>query len=359
MKYSFLALVVAGLFSGNIYADCKQDGPPVVTPGQILDLSTLVVTPNASVTQNLNTKFTGTFNCKFTLLLSNTVSVVSSLSNGGKTVIGFNNGTQFIEMTLGNITQTTFSNLAVGAHNASELNTSYTLNFKLLTTNPGGNSVKIVPAETFQMTPIMLATDSTGLGLLQLLLRIVANLLTLLLTGQWPVNESDIFYEPITVIYQPKVSTCSFDNAGLAVQLPLTTRSALLTTTRPGYTPFTLNMSCKDLLANNTASRAISMFLSSNTLLTNDNSTMTNTLTQGTKGVGVRIVTPAAQTTPVILSPSNTAQGTATNLFSVAKGGTVSPTFQIPLAAYYYAYTPQAITQGQFSSSATLNISYQ
>ena len=49
----------------------------------------------------------------------------------------------------------------------------------------------------------------------------LVKILTWLLNGfNWPYDQRDMYGQPMTIKYAPKMTTCTFDNAGLAVKLP-------------------------------------------------------------------------------------------------------------------------------------------
>ncbi len=70
----------------------------------------------------------------------------------------------------------------------------------MLATKPGTNYVE-VSGSTATVTPIVLASDASSLGILQWLLDIVSKLVTFLLTLQWPTSADDIYLQPITLTY--------------------------------------------------------------------------------------------------------------------------------------------------------------
>ncbi|MGN2495946.1 hypothetical protein [Serratia sp. Nf2] len=77
----------------------------------------------------------------------------------------------------------------------------------------------------------------------------------------------------------------------------------VLSNNQPGYTPFSLNISCQNMQQEGSADRAIS-------------------------------------------------------LFHVAAGGSLNSHFIIGMGAYYYPYQRDGVTQGEINTSATLNIIY-
>ena len=167
-----------------------------------------------------------------------------------------------------------------------------------------------------------------------------------------------MFGQPMTIKYAPKLTTCSFDNAGLTVHLPTLGIPQLSASAQPGLTPFTLNMSCQNLGTNGTSDRAIEMFLSSTQLLSTDSSVLVDTSSGAAQGVGLRLIQRNNPQQPVIFSTSTTSRGNATLLFNVAAGGALSKTFTLPMAASYYVWAPAKVSQGKLNTTATLNIIY-
>lgn len=89
----------------------------------------------------------------------------------------------------------------------------------------------------------------------------------------------------------------------------------VLNNNQPGYTPFSLNISCQNMQQEGIADRAVEMFLSSNNLLASDASVLTNANAGGAQGVGLRLVKRDMPSSPVVLSPSNVDRGSAHHCF--------------------------------------------
>ena len=72
---------------------------------------------------------------------------------------------------------------------------------------------------------------------------------------KWPYdNRGDMFGQPMIIKYAPKLTTCSFDNAGLTVALPtLGIPSQCILTA--GADAFSLNMSCQNVGVNGNSDR--------------------------------------------------------------------------------------------------------
>ncbi|GAB1438751.1 fimbrial protein [Providencia sp.] len=358
MKKSLLALLLPTLLLVNydVAASCSNSGNKNA-PALNFDLSTELSSTSTTVNKPSRTAFQGQYTCTAPgLLLSNTVGIDSPFRQS-TIAIGFNGGKQIVSISVRDISQSSVNNIAPNTYPASNLDTNFTIQFQLLSSPPAKN-YKEIAGNTTLISPVIMATDVTSLGLLAWLLRLVSDLVSFLLTLQWPTHNEDMFYQPIQITYNPILTTCDFTNQGLVVSLPPVSINTVKNATRAGYTPFTLNFTCQDFLAGNTASRDVSIFLSSSSLLSNDKTTLNNTITQGAKGVGFRLVKADNLTTPLILSDSVSVQNNATNIFSVLKGNPISPSFSVNLGAYYYPYNPSIVTQGAVSSTATVVMSY-
>lgn len=101
------------------------------------------------------------------------------------------------------------------------------------------------------------------------------------------------------------------------------------------------------------------MFLSSNNLLSSDNTVLIDKSAEAAKGIGIRLVKTASPNNPVTLSLSSVTPGAATSLFHVGTGNALDAQFSIGMAAYYYPYSPTAMSSGGINTSATLNIIYK
>ncbi|WP_349422777.1 fimbrial protein [Providencia vermicola] len=358
MKKTLLALLLPALLlaSYDVAASCSNAGEKN-SPPLNFDISTELTSTSTTVNKSTRTGFTGQYTCVAPgLLQSNTVGIDSPFRQS-TVAIGFNGGKQVVSISVSGISQSSVTNIPPGTYPASNLDTNFTIQFKLLS-SPPANNYKEVAGNSVLISPVMMATDVTALGLIPWLLRLLSDLVTFLLTLQWPTHAEDMFYQPMQLTYNPILTTCNFTNQGLVVSLPPVSINTVKNVTRAGYTPFTLNFTCQDFLAGSTASRDVSMFLSSGSLLANDKTTINNTLTQGAKGVGFRLVKTDNLTAPLFLSDSVTAQNTATSIFFVPKGNPISPSFSVNLGAYYYPYNPNIVTQGAVSGTATVVMSY-
>lgn len=358
MKKSLLAVLSSMLLltSHYTFADCSNPGSKDAAPLNF-DLSTELTSTTVPINKSTRTAFPGTFTCTTPAILqSNTVGINSPFSQS-TVAIGFNGGKQIVSISVSNISPTSVSNIAVGSHPASDLDANFTVQFKLLSSPPGSN-YKEIAGNTVLINPVMIAADVTSLGLVAWLLRLVSDLVTFILTLQWPTHPNDMFYQPMQITYNPVTTTCNFANQGLTVNLHPITIQNVKTNSLAGYTPFTLNFTCSGLVNGTNVSRDMAMFLASNNVLSTDNTVLTNTTVQGAAGVGFRMVRASSTGTPLIFSNSVSTQNSATNIFSVTSGSALSPSFSINMGAYYFPYNPNSVTKGAISSSATLVFSY-
>ncbi|OAT38042.1 fimbrial protein [Proteus myxofaciens] len=353
----FLSLLLSSVLSQHATAACKPDST-ITAPNINFDLSADLNSVSTTTTRSSRTIFPGTFKCTARgLLFPNTVGLASPFSDNRIGTIGFNGGKQFIAVTLTSLEKDRVTNIDAGTHPASDLDTNFTLKFTLVSNKPSSNYTE-VSGNTAVISPLILASDASSLGIIKWLLDIVIKLVQFLLTWQWPVDQNDIFLQPMQITYNPIMTTCNFSNAGLLVNLPLISLKEAKTVNKAGYTPFTLSFTCQDFLSDSRASRDIAFFLSSQNLLASDKSVLTNSNTQGAKGVGFRLEKTNNTNVPLIFSDSISAQGNATTIFSATKGTTMSPLFSINMAAYYYPYNVNAVTQGKIESTATVVMSY-
>ena len=321
LTFLFLACV-----SGASYATCSGGsisyGPPIS-----VDLSDKLTPATPTWTGSFTTQYSGSFNCSTGNSEFSYTPILSTDSNYA-TILGFSNNKYMVRAEITS-THPNKTLAASGNHTASELNTPFTVRFTLV--NQSGTTLA---GDTATMSDVLFVSDMSGMSL-------------------W-----EIITWPMTIKYAPKLTTCSFDNAGLTVTLPTLGIPQLSASSQPGLTPFTLNMSCQNLSANGSSDRAIEMFLSSNQLLSTDSSVLVDTSSSAAQGVGLRLIQRNNPQLPVVFSTSTTSRGNATLLFSVAAGGALNKTFTLPMAASYYVWAPGKVTQGKLNTSATLNIIY-
>ncbi|WP_036772121.1 fimbrial protein [Photorhabdus australis] len=355
LKSLYLAALIS-LSSNIVYANC-QPSVAITAPEIIVNMTDrLYLSSNAS--WQLNTRYSGYFKCT-----TNTLWKQNSVANGSpftknKVVLGFNGGKDYVEIIITNLSPS--NNINLGNSNttfpASRLQAQFTLNAKLLNGRPGGSNIHVFSGDTATLKTAVIAMDTTNIGLFDAILRFATDFLTFILTWVWPTHSEDIYYQPVTMIFNRHDTTCNFSNAGLTVNLPKISRATLLSGTNKGETPFTLNFECNFLL-NGKTSRSVKAYLSSNNLLPNDNRTLIDNKAGAAKGVGIRVSQPG-NSTPIIFSTSQTSSQGATLLFSQNAGNAMDKRFAIDLNAYYYVYDPKNIMTGELKATSVLNFEY-
>ncbi len=349
-----LILVLLAGFSASGYATCASGSIQYGAPINV-DLSDKLSPATPEWTGTFSTQYSGSFNCS-TGNSEFAYTPILSTDSSYATVLGFSNNKYNVRAEITD--EHPNATLAKGgSHSASELNTSFTVRFTLVS-----KKGTALTGDTATLNDVLFVSDMSGMSLWEIItwpINQIGKILQWLFNGfNWPYDNRDMFGQPMIVKYAPKLTTCAFDNAGLTVTLPTLGISQVTASSQPGLTPFTLNMRCESLAQNNTSDRAIEMFLSSNNLLSGDSSVLVDNSSDAAKGVGLRVVKREAGEIPVTFSTSTTSRGSATAIFSVAAGGALSENFSIPMAVYYYPYAPQSVTQGKVNTSATLNIIY-
>lgn len=347
MLRSFMFLLLTSI-SGMSYATCSGSSIVYGTPITI-DLSDKLSPATPTWTGSFTTQYSGSFNCTTG---NSEFSYTPILSTDSKyaTILGFSNNKYMVRAEITNPpANKTLS--ASGSHTASELNTPFTVRFTLV--NQSGTTLT---GDTANMSDVLFVSDMSGLSIWEIItwpINQVIKIAQWLFSGfKWPYDNRDMFGQPMIIKYAPKLTTCSFDNAGLTVALPTLGIPQLSASSQPGLTPFSLNMSCQNVGVNGNSDRSIEMFLSSTQLLSTDSSS------SAAQGVGLRLIKRDAPQTPVTFSTSTTSRGNATMIFSVAAGAALDEHFTLPMAAYYYVWAPAQVSQGKINTSATLNIIY-
>lgn len=349
LTFLFLACV-----SGASYATCSGGsisyGPPIS-----VDLSDKLTPATPTWTGSFTTQYSGSFNCTTP---NSEFSYTPILSTDDKyaTILGFSNNKYMVRAEITS-THPNKTLSASGNHTASELNTPFTVRFTLV--NQSGTTLT---GDTANLSDVLFVSDMSGLSLLEKIawpINQLVKILQWLINGfKWPYDNRDMFGQPMIIKYAPKLTTCSFDNAGLTVALPTLGIPQLSASSQPGLTPFSLNMSCQNVGVNGNSDRSIEMFLSSTQLLSTDSSVLIDSSSSAAQGVGLRLIKRDAPQTPVTFSTSTTSRGNATMIFSVAAGAALDEHFTLPMAAYYYVWAPAQVSQGKINTSATLNIIY-
>ena len=351
----WILLSILACFSGASFATCTTGSMQYGAPLYV-DLSDKLSAAKPSWTVTYTTQYAGSFNCSTTSSKFGYTKILST-DNTYATILGFNNNKYRVRAEITDAPSEKTLN-GFGGHSAAELNTSFTLRFTLV--NDKGQDIS---GDTVQLSDILFVSDLSGMSFWEIItwpINQIVKIVQWLFNGfKWPYDSKDMFGQPLTIRYVPRMSTCSFNNPGLTVKLPITGIQRVTSgKNQPGLTPFTLNFSCEGLASNGTSDRAIEMFLSSNNLLSSDASVLVDNTASAAQGIGLRIIKRDTPQSPVIMSSSTTVRGSATALFSVAAGGGLASNFSIPMAAYYYAWNPMNATQGTLNTSAMLNIIY-
>ncbi|MCW1877859.1 fimbrial protein [Erwinia sp. INIA-01] len=341
-------------FCTSGFATCSNGTIVYGTPLSV-DLSDKLSPATPTWTGNFTTQYSGSFTCT-TRSSEFSYTPILSTDSSYATILGFSNNKYKVRAEITS-THPNRTLSGTGSHTATELNTSFTVRFTLVS-----QSGTTLTGDTATMSDVIFVSDMSGLSLLEIItwpIKQLVKILQWLLSGfQWPYDNRDMFAQPMTIKYAPKLTTCSLDNSGLTVKLPALGIPQLNAASQPGITPFSLNMSCQNVGVNGSSDRAIEMFLSSSQLLTTDNSVLIDSSRNAAQGVGLRIIQRSNPQVPITFSTSSTNRGNATLLFSVSAGGALKESFSFPMAVYYHIWAPAEVSQGQINASATLNIIY-
>ncbi|AKH63796.1 MULTISPECIES: fimbrial protein [Photorhabdus] len=356
LKLLYLAALITLGGSSIAYADCKPNHA-ITAPAIPINMTDNLYL-NSNETWLLRTRYSGYFTCTRNALWKQNSVANGSPFTRNKVVLGFNGGKDYVEVAITNLSPS--GTISLGNTNttypASKLQAEFTLNVKLLNGRPGGNNIHVFSGNNATLKTAVIAMDTTNLGILDAIVRFATDFLTFILTWVWPTHSEDIYYQPITMTFDRKETTCNFSNAGLTVNLPKVNRATLLNGTNRGETPFTLNFACY-YLKNGKTSRSVKAYLSSNNLLPNDNQTLIDNKAGAAKGVGIR-VSQQGNSTPIIFSASQSSSRGATELFSEKAGNVIDQHFTINFNAYYYVYDPQNIIAGELKATSVLNFEY-
>lgn len=245
MLRSFMFLLLTSV-SGMSYATCSGSSIVYGTPITI-DLSDKLSPATPTWTGSFTTQYSGSFNCTTG---NSEFSYTPILSTDSKyaTILGFSNNKYMVRAEITNPpANKTLS--ASGSHTASELNTPFTVRFTLV--NQSGTTLT---GDTANMSDVLFVSDMSGLSIWEIItwpINQVIKIAQWLFSGfKWPYDNRDMFGQPMIIKYAPKLTTCSFDNAGLTVALPTLGIPQLSASSQPGLTPFSLNMSCQNVGVN-------------------------------------------------------------------------------------------------------------
>ncbi|NMX63118.1 fimbrial protein [Pseudomonas sp. WS 5079] len=352
MNKFFIYILLFGLVSSTSYASCYAGGTRKGAPITI-DLSDKLSERNREFIQPLTSDFgSHGFWCDG----GNAEFLFNTPLHSNPRVVGFEGGKYWVRVSIANTIPNKY--LSHGSHTSAELNVPVTLRFTLM---DGGTDAPST-GNTATIQDVVIARDNSDWSWWETATAwatYLRKLGTFIITWRWPHDYRDMFTQDLEIKYTPKMSTCMFNNAGLMVNLPKTGVAQLTKSPQPGYTPFTLNFSCNNLLANGSTDRSIDMFLSSNNLLPSDNSVLMDSTPGSAKGVGIKVAKRDNPNAPVVFSTSTLNRGSATSIFSAAAGAVVNSNFSVGMGAYYFPYSPAELTSGEIRATATLNIVYQ
>lgn len=349
--YLSVILTIGGI--NLVYADCKQSSP-VTAPDLMVNMSDALSLGNDANWQ-LSTQYPGSFDCSRPPLLRSNKVGNSSPFTKNKMYIGFNNGKDYVQVTVTGITPSGDITLKSGHHSASEVQAQFTLNAKRLASKPSGN-IMMVSDNKARLDSAVIAMDTTNFSLLQAIVRFTVDFLTFVLTWHWPSHPEDIYYQPVLMTLDHHETTCDFTNAGLTVHLPQVDRAQLLAAGINGDTAFKIDLACNFLPSGKTT-RAIKVYLSSNTLRTDDNKTMIDKNKDAPQGVGIRL-RKTENNIPITFSTSQVPSSGTTLLLAQEANSAMQKSLSINLNAYYYVYDAKKLSTGSINTTSILNFEY-
>ncbi|MFK8260407.1 fimbrial protein [Erwinia sp. AnSW2-5] len=316
--------------------------------------SSLNLTGYASVSGRTN--YPGMFKCSVPAwgIIGGKNTVDSSTPYSNNTLYLKFPGNAYVSLNVSNLNPQS-THPAVGTNGGATIDASFTVNLALMKTTPTQN-VMVVNGDTATINPIVLAQDSTGLTVLQNITRLIADFAYFIFNWRWPAHDYDIYYKPLQIKFVKYVTTCSFDDKNKTVMLNDISISALASGATSGKKAFTLNFTCSDLL-NGVTTRNLLAFMSSSNLLGSDNSTLISSAAGSAGGVGIRVAK-SSDDIPMKFSPSATAQGAATPLFSYISNQPLEQKLSIPMNAWYYVYDQKALSSGPVRTTAVVNFVY-
>lgn len=355
MMIRWIFLFILACFSSASYATCSSGGVEYAPPLYV-DLSDKINVTNPTWFATFATQYTGSFNCSTDNSKFGYTQVLST-DNTYATILGFNDNKHKVRAEIIDAPEGKYY-VDRGNHNASELNTQFTVRFTLV----DGNG-QAITGDTAQLGDVLFVSDLSGMSVWEVItwpLDQMVKIVQWLFNGfKWPYDSRDMFGQPMTIKYAPKPTTCSFNNDGLTVKLPtMGVQQVTHAKGQPGLTPFTLNFTCQNITALRTTDRMIEVFMSSNNLLSTDETVLVDNSSSGAKGIGLRLIKRDDPQSPVLMSTSTTERGSATALYHLPAGALASGSFAIPMAVYYYAWRPYDASQGTLNTSAMLNIIY-
>lgn len=349
--YFFTALLM--LLTSYAQAECSNTGNKQAPPLSV-DLSETFYR-QTETTLYFNTRYSGEFSCT---AYNNSVVNASYLQKRSL-VVGFQNGRypvefRVIDLQPGNTLKFDYNRKP---YPADRVQARFTLSARVLP--QGSRSDVTVSGNQYRFDGAVIAADTSRIGLIQFFIRLGLDILSYLLSGHWPEHNEDLFLQPLDVTYQPRETTCTFDNADLLVELPQVDRARLQRDTTGGMTRFHLDISCRDRL-NGRTSRPVKAYLASNQVYQQDMKTLTDMRPGAAKGVGIRIGRHADMNnnSAVIINPPGRQVRSDSYLFEWGKNTFIEVNNGLNLWAYYYVYDAAKLSAGRINTTAILNFEY-
>ncbi|EKT60924.1 fimbrial protein [Providencia sneebia] len=346
-KQALSFVLLCSAFYAN--ADCETKNPKTADPITI-NLSELLY-QQTSITQTYSTKYMGFFECDAAALIpglgDNKVINMSAQEN--KSIYIKLNNQNIIKLTILNINN---KEISLGSkkdtHSTSKINTNFSVKTELYYGSvPNNQLLDAKGASEYQIKSAIVALDASNSSLFILILKLLASLFV------WEQTQYDIYYQPLIIKFEPKQTTCSFDDAGMVVKLPNIERAELLKKQQAGETPFALNFSCESLL-NGKTNNPITAYLSSSAL-SPDKTIMLDKQANSAKGVGISV---KYQNNVVHFGTKQGDRNGATLLINKKNNDDVPKYLSVPLVAYYNVYDTKNLTAGAVKTTAILNMEY-
>ncbi|MEQ4788055.1 fimbrial protein [Morganella morganii] len=347
--FAGLLMLLTGYAQAECYNDGNKQAPPLTA-----DLSETFYR-QTETTLYFNTRYSGEFSCNG---YSSSVSNASYLQKRS-IVVGFQNGRYPVEFRVIDLQPGSTQKFAYSRnpYPADRLQARFTLSARVMPQN--SRSDVTVPGSQYRFDGAVIAADTTRVGILQFFVRLGLDILTYLLTGHWPEHNEDLFLQPLDVIYQPRETTCTFDNADLLVELPQVDRAQLLRNTTAGMTRFHLDISCRDRL-NGRTSRPVKAYLASNQVWLRDMKTLIDTSQGAAQGVGIRVgrYADTNDNSALVINPPGRQPRADSYLFEWGKDKFIEVNNGFNLWAYYYVYDAARLSAGRINTTAILNFEY-
>lgn len=352
-----LGVILSALTANTAWAGCKQSQSVRSAAPIVINLTT-PLSGATTYSGSFRTSYPGEFTCDIRPALHRNHIGNASVFTANKPLgISLNNAKDFLSFKVINVdpSDVAFSEEFGGTYPASRVDANFVITVDLLKSKPGGN-VMTSPNNTYTVPNAVMAQDMTDHTWSWMLLQWASDLVSFIFTGRWPVHDYDIYYQPITLIFNRQATTCVFANQGLTVTLPAANLADLKRSGDAGYKNFNLNFQC-DYLTDGKANRTIRTYLSSNSRLATDGTVLVGDASSSAKGIGIR-VTKNGENTPLLFAATSSTSITSTLLFSKETNDALETNFSLPMTAYYHLYDRANAQSGSINTTAILNFEY-